>query len=442
MPPSTLHTMRLYILASCSFWIVVSLFCFLRWHDLSVSKEMLMLSLSLSFLISCAVGTFFSIPAFFLDKMGCSKILISTVLIVIHLSFFALNLSVEPRFFFHQKGGHSIGYQLVSFIHKKMFKPNLKWLDSKWDLVSVEAPHDSKYIFLFGKKTLGQDEFDTFGKKTFQNQILVIHNENNEDQNDLIQKGKSNATLPLTSIAASQPQFMILYRIGFLGLFSKSLQWRYVDKSHFSFLLESANDMLLQKAKGKENVFLFDWFDEESKDQLDHVFSSLKKNPSHQIMLIHESNHFPDFGISKMYSNQFRDRDVFFYKDVFDWKGNNNPVNCRLDQKNPSRFFCILNKNSLFLFEKKDRMTKKSYRTQIPVNLFFQIFSTDKKNGAISSFHNSEPWDDFFNQFSIYKIDLMKEDKTKVLSNSERGKFIKENSQSIFNYIYSHIIEN
>lgn len=439
MPQSTFHTMRLYILASCSFWIVMSLFCFLRWHNPSVSKEMLMLSLVLSFLISCVVGTFFSIPAFFLDKMGCSKIGISAILIVIHFSFFALNLSVEPRFFFYQKGTHSIGYQLVSLIHKKIFKPNLEWLDSKWDLVSVEAPYDSKYIFLFGKKSLGRDEFDALGKKTLQNQIFVIHN---EDQNDLIQKAKSNVTLPLTSIAASQPQFMALYRIGFFGFFFKSMQWRYVDKSHFSFLLESANEMLLQKSKSKENIFLFDWFDEESKDQLEHVFSSLKKNPSHQIMLIYEPDHFSDFQISKMYSNQFRDQDAFFYKGIVDGKENTDLVDCRLDQKNPSRFLCILNRNELFLFEKKYQTAKKNSRTQAQGNLFFQIFSTEKKIGMRSSLRNSDPWDAFFNQFSIYKIDLTEENKTKILSNSERGKFIKENSQSIFNYISSHIIEN
>lgn len=442
MPHSTFHTMRLYALVSSLLWITISLLCFFKWYDPSIPKEVLMLSLILSCLISCVIGLFFSIPFLYAQRLGLSKSISFGLLFFVHLLFLVLNLSVEPRFYFPQKETDSLEYQFIFFVHKKIFKPNLDVLKSKWSQVSTASISDSKYIFLFGKNSLDQNKFNSLGKKMLENKIFFVHMENLINP---LEDVKSNAILPLTIMAASHPQFMLFYRMGFFGFFSKSLQWRHVDKTNFSFLLDSAADTLSEKSNQKQHIFLFDWFDDDHRDQFDDVVSTLKKNPSNQVFFINGINDLvpsSGFQISEAYSSHFQDQEIFFYRRLLQEKKNESLVDCRLDEKKSSQFLCIFDKNSLFLFEKKEQPQKKSLKSQNILNLFFQLFSIDKNNAMNSSSHNSEPWNDFLNQFSIYKIDPMKEGQIKLLNNLERVKFTKENSQAVFDHIASHIIEN
>lgn len=440
MPQNKCLMTRFYILFSCFFWIVTSFFFFLKWHDFTpvAGKMTILISFFVVLFISLLIGVIFALPVIYLQSFFSSKIIPFFFLVFIHFSFLILNLGVEPEFLKCAFKENSILFKLSSFVHEKIFRVDLIKFDEEWTAVGKKSGKESEYIFLFNRDV--SDKFKSYSiiKSLLKENIFFVSTD------VLKEKHISQTDIPsfLSRFAASQPQYMLLYKLGVVGFFQNKLRWENIDQTNFSFLSAAAKKIMSNKIERKKQLLILSKLNQKDDIYLSHVIRILQNQAESRILIVPTVPYSHDFTMIKAYSNWLQNAHVFFYNDIFKndfYASKTLPIDCRLENKSVSRFICIFEGRKMYAFVKKLNLSRKEFGKHYQKTVFSQLFSIDekvlKKKSSVMESENS----DFFNQFDIYALDPLVQNKAFLLLPSERGKLIKANGKEIldaFNGIY------
>jgi hypothetical protein len=251
----------------------------LKWHDptVVVGTIAIWMAFFVVLFLSSLIGLILSLPVIYLQSFFSSKIIPIFFLIFIHFSFLILNLGVEPEGLKYALKDNSFVFKLSSFVHEKIFKVNLVKFDADWTAVAKRSLKNSEYIFLFNEGLLDKAKSYPISKSLLREDIFLISNEMRNDK----QVGETDALFFLNQFAASQPQFMLFYRLGFAGLFQKSLQWKNVDQTNFSLLNASVKALMSGQIEGEKHLLFLSKFDQKDDIYLSRAIKILLNRISH-----------------------------------------------------------------------------------------------------------------------------------------------------------------
>lgn len=327
--PNRFSVFVFFILFSCIFWISLSVFFFFNLYDTAYGKNSNLHFFSsflfwfktapiflLTFLVSCLVGFFLSVPAI-LAKITVQKIQATNgklqrsifwsfflkhvlpvlLLLFFNFSFLIINFAVEPGFlskFFHE---NSIIQRLANGLHEAFFEEDPHLVYKNWRKIGQENSNESVYLFLMDRDVLEQNNQYVLSKALLKNSIPVVLTNsskidivlNNKDNKNFIGVDAKNSfsfaalfpeladlnAIPLSwysvflnRFATAQPQFMVFYRTGMAGVLYPAWKWENINSNNELLLSEFSKKTIQSGQKFEKYIFLLTDFENEKNRNL------------------------------------------------------------------------------------------------------------------------------------------------------------------------------